>query len=81
MLHALLADAATAADQAGASHVKEIHETVVQNMPPGGLGVLFVLVALTLIVSLYAVWGQRRIARNQVELAELLRKHAAGHDH
>ncbi len=83
MIYSLLAAAEGAADNARDNAIEQmdrIHETVVEGMPWGGLGLMWLLIILTLAAVLYAVWGQRRIAKNQVELAELLRGHLDKHE-
>lgn len=59
--------------------IQQIHEVVVEQMPPGGLRFLVVLVALTLVVGLWIVWSQRTLARNQVAIARMLQQHLAEH--
>jgi len=59
--------------------IDKIYDAVVTNMPWGGLGLIFVLIAVTLIVCLWMLWGQRTLAANQVRIARMLKEHMAEH--
>ena len=60
--------------------LNELYQKLVVGMPPwGGLSLMLVLVALTLLVGLYIAWGQRTLAANQVKIAQMLAEHLAEH--
>jgi len=81
MFHVLLAGAArTRPASSESGKLDQIYNAVVTNMPWGGLGLMMILIALTLIVGLYALWSQRRLASNQVRIARMLEQHMAEHE-
>ncbi len=59
--------------------ISRIYQEVVTRMPSGGLRLVFVLVALALIVSLWGLWSQRTLACNQIKIAQMLERHLAEH--
>jgi len=62
------------------TRIRDIYDAVVRDMPWGGLGMMMVLIALTLIGVIWIVWCQRRLAINQVKTAQLLQRHLDEHE-
>jgi len=53
--------------------VQQIHQAVEQ-IPGQGFALLFLLVALNLLATIVVLWRQHRLARNQVQLAGMIRQ-------
>ena len=62
------------------TQIQELYTNLVDTLPPGAFRLIFVMVALTLIVAVWIVFTQRKLAMNQVKPAELIAQHLAEHE-
>jgi hypothetical protein len=62
-----------------AQYIRELWTNLVDKLFPGAFVWMLVLITLTLIATIWVVFNQRKLATNQVKIAELVAEHLAEH--
>jgi len=59
--------------------VADLWQKLVGQMPVGGLKLIMLMVAVTLVIAAYIAWNQWTLASNQIKMAKLLEEHLKSH--